>query len=154
MDAKSIAEKLIKKYKTNNPFSLAEHVGILVTYEQLLPETLGFFSNKFRIKIIHINNSIPYELSKFVCAHELGHAIMHQHVNTPFLLNNTFLSVAKIEREANLFGVEIIIPDGDLKNIEDCTIGNLSKIYSVPEDIIRLKYLSIKGNACFKKTEY
>ncbi|WP_432748344.1 ImmA/IrrE family metallo-endopeptidase [Pectinatus frisingensis] len=141
MDAKNIAAKLIKKYKTNDPFLLAENVGILVNYEQLLPETLGFFSNKFRIKIIHINDSIHYELAKFVCAHELGHALMHPHVNTPFLFNNTFLSVAKIEREANIFGVELIIPDAELNDIDDCTVGNLSRIYSVPEDIIRLKFL-------------
>lgn len=141
MEAKKIAVKLMNKYNTNNPFLLAEHVGILVNYEKLLPNTLGYFSNKFRIKIIHINNSINYELSKFVCAHELGHAIMHPHVNTPFLINNTFLSIDRIEREANIFGVEIIIPDSEIKNIGSCTVKNLSRIYSVPEDVVRLKKL-------------
>lgn len=141
MDAKEIANKLIKKYKTNDPFLLAEYTGSLVLHEELLPETLGFFSNKFRIKIIHINNSIPYDLAKFVCAHELGHSIMHPHVNTPFLINNTFLSINRIEKEANIFGVEIIIPDRELKDIGICTIENIARIYSVPEDIAKLKKL-------------
>ena len=66
---------------------------------------------------------------------------MHPHVNTPFLINNTFLSVDRIEREANIFGVEIIIPDSEIKNIGSCTVKNLSRIYSVPEDVVRLKKL-------------
>lgn len=142
MDAKKLANNLVKKYKTNNPFELANYTESLVSREPLPVDTLGFFSNKYRIKIIHISNDIPYSLAKFVCAHELGHSLMHPDINTSFLINRTFLSVDRIEREANTFGIEIIIPDNELKNIEVCTVENVAHIYSVPKDIVRLKTLS------------
>lgn len=108
-------EREIKKAKTNNPFEIADHKNIIIRYFPL-GNTLGFYMKNVRQQVITINCDIDDYLMMFVCAHELGHAILHPNENTPFLHKNTLFSKAKIEREANEFAVNLLLYD---KNLED-----------------------------------
>ena len=47
----------------------------------------------------------------FVCAHELGHSQLYPRLNTPFMRDKSFLSVNRIDVEANIFAVELLWPD-------------------------------------------
>ncbi|MGQ0440076.1 ImmA/IrrE family metallo-endopeptidase, partial [Bacillus sp. B-TM1] len=38
-------------------------------------------------------------MQRTVCAHELGHAVLHTHANTPFLRKNTFFSISNLSTE-------------------------------------------------------
>ncbi|WP_102706980.1 ImmA/IrrE family metallo-endopeptidase [Terribacillus saccharophilus] len=107
METVDLANKLIKKYGTSCPFKIAEQLGIIVLYENL-GGSLGYFSKQFRIKIIHINESANEKMQRFICAHELGHAVLHPEVNTPFMKKQTLFSTASIEIEANLFAIHLI----------------------------------------------
>ena len=107
--------KIARKYKTNNPFAIAKLKGIVLLYADL-GETLGFYFYDSRIKFININNRLDEDLQRFVCAHELGHAVLHPKSNTPFLKRQTLFSTDKIEREANEFAVHLLLYD---KNLED-----------------------------------
>lgn len=78
------AEKLIHKYDTNCPYKIAEMMGIQIVFEQL-GNTIGYYSRNFRIPIIHINELADETQSRFICAHELGHAILHPNTDTSFL---------------------------------------------------------------------
>lgn len=135
---KEIAEKLMKKYKTNCPFTLAKRMNITILYEDL-GDTMGYFNKDFRFKFIHINQSLNEEESTFTCAHELGHAIQHHDVNTPFLKRHTLFSVDKIEREANTFAVELLLPDRLIEENTDCSIFNIGKMVGIPDKLIKLK---------------
>lgn len=107
---KSISKKvqmLVKRYKTNCPFIIAEKMGIPVVQEDL-GGTLGYYSKNFRIKLIHINENVSEKQKTFICSHELGHAILHPDSNTPFLKKHTFFSTDRIEVEANLFAVNLL----------------------------------------------
>lgn len=77
--------KLTSKYKTNNPFLLAEYLSIKV-YEKPLGTIRGFYQYYKKYKFIYINTDIEEKLKRVVCAHELGHAILHPRHNTVFLL--------------------------------------------------------------------
>ncbi len=107
--------KEIKKHKTNNPFEIAKNRNIIIRYFSL-GQTLGFYMKNVRHQVITINSDIEDYLKKFVCAHELGHAILHPDENTPFLHKNTLFSKNRIEREANEFAVHLLLYD---KNFED-----------------------------------
>lgn len=107
MEAVDQANYLIKKYGTSSSFKIAERMGILVLHENL-GGSLGYFSKQFRIKIIHINESANDKLQSFICAHELGHALLHQEVNTPFMKKQTLFSTDSIEIEANIFAIHLI----------------------------------------------
>lgn len=108
-------DREIKKHRTNNPFEIAKNRNIIIRYFPL-GQTLGFYMKNVRHQVISINNDINDQLKKFVCAHELGHAILHPNENTPFLSKNTLISKDKIETQANFFAVRLLLYD---KNLED-----------------------------------
>lgn len=135
---KKIVSELIKRSKTNDPFEIAAQKHIIVLFNHL-GETLGFFSSYKRSKFIHINCTLDDRMRRFVCAHELGHALLHPGVNTPFLKKNTLFSVNRLEREANEFAVELLLPDADLLNCH--TIYEAAAVYGVPEEAVKLKRL-------------
>lgn len=131
---KQTARYLAKKHKTNDPYELASLLNILVIFESL-GEVLGYFSTYKRIPIIHINSDIGDAEQRFTCAHELGHRILHPKVNTPFLKKNTLLSVERIEREANEFGVALMLYGVDMYEGE--TSENICARLGIPKEMIR-----------------
>lgn len=94
--------------------------------------------------MIHINSTASQQDQRFTCAHELGHVILHPNVNTPFLRRHTFYSVDRIEREANQFAVELLMPDELLyeSKHEDFTVQEAGLIYGVPPGLEELKKLN------------
>lgn len=139
---KNIATQLIKRYGTNNPFEIAAQKNVMVLYEQL-GDILGYFNTYKRISMIHINSESGEMEQRYTCAHELGHCILHPKVNTPFLKKNTLLSVDRIEREANKFAVELLMPDDLLYEYRDTStaIQEAAAIYGVPQEVVHLKKL-------------
>ena len=80
----------------------------------------------------------PWE-KRFTCAHELGHALLHPNVNTPFLRENTFLSINKLEREANLFAPCLLCPLEKLEEYREYTVSQIASLTGVREELIRLR---------------
>ncbi|KYD07687.1 ImmA/IrrE family metallo-endopeptidase [Saccharococcus caldoxylosilyticus] len=139
-DIKKLIMSLIRKHGTNDPFRIAMERNIILRFEDL-KSTYGYFLHSNRMKFIHINNKLDEAFQRFVCAHELGHAILHPRVNTPFLRANTLFSVDKIEIEANTFAVELLLPDDVITQYQgtDLTIYDVAKMYSVPQELVHLK---------------
>ncbi|GIQ67396.1 ImmA/IrrE family metallo-endopeptidase [Xylanibacillus composti] len=133
---KSIVETKIRHYGTNDPSVIASLKNIRILFNDL-GDTLGFFSTYKRIRFIHIHSELEESLQRFVCAHELGHAILHPNVNTPFLKKNTYFSINRIEREANKFAVELLLPDSLL--CEGMTIYEAARLCGIPEEVAHLK---------------
>ena len=138
MSIKDIVLGLVSRYKTSNPFYIASERNISILHEAL-GSTMGYFSRDFRIGFIHINQGLSEEERIFVCAHELGHAILHPHINTPFLKRHTLFSTSKIERQANTFAVELLLPDSLLQEYADCSMTNIANRQGIPERLITLK---------------
>ncbi|MEI2317667.1 ImmA/IrrE family metallo-endopeptidase [Bacillus paramobilis] len=140
MDIKEYVLNIIEKYKTTDPFEIAKEKNIIVLFEDL-GNTLGFYNTYKRFKFIHINNQIDEIAQRFVCAHELGHAVLHPKANTPFLRNQTFFSVDRLEIEANTFAVELLLTDEMVSAYEDTrlSIQEVAEIHGVPGGFARLK---------------
>lgn len=128
--------KLIRKYETRNPLAIAREMGIQVCYEEL-GEIRGFYSSIGRIKFIHINKRCKNQ--KFVCAHELGHAVLHPDSSTHFLRSRTVYSIGRFEKEATYFAACLIISDDELNEYNYYTHEQLSKLFGVDEDVVRLR---------------
>lgn len=139
LDIKGTVNRLIKNNNTNNPFSICKALDIVVKYENL-GNILGYCDTHFRMRTIHINENTPEHMHSFICAHELGHAILHPKINTPFLRNNTLFSVDKIERQANTFAVELLLPDSILQEHEDINFYALAKCHGIPNGLESLKF--------------
>jgi len=140
---KDKANQLKEKYKTDCPYQLAEQLKIHILQHDLHHEINGYYKYDRRNQYIVINDNLDQHKQRVVCAHELGHAILHKHVNTPFMMNNTFLSVDKIEREANRFAAELLIPDADLFELNN--IYDIASLRGVPVELIRLKHFCREG---------
>ncbi|QQZ64229.1 ImmA/IrrE family metallo-endopeptidase [Paenibacillus sonchi] len=136
---KHAVTQLVKKYRTNDPFDIASQKNILVFFE-LLGEMFGYYNYNRRFQMIHINSEAKIEEQRFTCAHELGHAILHSNVNTPFLRKHTLYSVDRIEKEANRFAVELLVPDELL--LKGATIQEVAALCGIPEEVAKLKELS------------
>ena len=72
-------------------------------------------------------------------AHELGHAILHPRQNCYFIRNKTFLSADRIEIEANTFAIELLVPDTEIIENSNLTLGQLARLTGYSEDILRYK---------------
>lgn len=140
MDIKENVLNIVEKYQTTDPFEIARQKEITVLYADL-GNTLGFYNTYKRFKFIHINNQIDEITQRFVCAHELGHAVLHPKSNTPFLRNQTFFSVDRLEIEANTFAVELLLTDEMVSAYEDTrlSIQEVAEIHGVPGGFARLK---------------
>lgn len=103
----------------------------------------GFYLYDSRIKLICIGNNLPDYMEKFVIAHEIGHAIMHRQSSAPFL-QSTFLSVDKLEIEANRFAAELLITDEDLQEHWEYSIDELAMFYGLPKEIIELRLKNVQ----------
>ena len=139
MDIKGTVETLIKKYNTTDPFAIANALGIRIVYENL-GAIYGYFDVHFRIKKIHLNNSIDESLLPFVCAHELGHSVLHPDLNTPFLSKYTLFSIDKIERQANTFAVELLLSDDILTEYSSINFFTLAENRGIPNGLEFLKF--------------
>lgn len=130
---------LVKKHKTNDPIELASLLKIHVIPWDLHEEINGFYKYDRRNKYIFYNINLSDEMHRFVSAHELGHAILHPKVNTPFMRANTLFSVEKIEVEANTFAIELLLPDELIIEYHHLTINQIANMSGIPQGLTDLK---------------
>ncbi|KGR87556.1 ImmA/IrrE family metallo-endopeptidase [Lysinibacillus odysseyi] len=141
---------LIEKYDTNCPFEIAKAMGIYIEYENL-GNVLGYYSKHFRVPIIHINENASCKIQRFICTHELGHAVLHPDTNTSFLKRHTLFSNEKIEIEANSFAIEFLLPDELFTDQTNSyfTIYDAIEANGIPPQLVALK--NIDGKIFIKK---
>lgn len=130
--------QLTHKAHSFNPFDIAAYLDIKVICEPL-GSINGYYNLERRIKQIHLNDNLSPAMQMFTCAHELGHAVLHPRVSTPFLRRSTLFSVDKLEREANKFAVELLIPDNILTEYADLTLDQLANMYGYDRRLIELR---------------
>ncbi|MCR8635776.1 ImmA/IrrE family metallo-endopeptidase [Paenibacillus radicis (ex Xue et al. 2023)] len=149
---KNMVKQLVSLHGTNEPQRIASLMQIIVFYEEF-KNVWGYFNTSRRIMMIHVNRNLDETLQRFVIAHELGHRVLHPKVNVPFLKSNTLQSIDRIEREANQFAVELLIPDNLL--LEGISIYEAASICGVPEEIADLKSRSaLKHNSLSDEHSY
>lgn len=139
MDIRSVVNNLCKKYKTRNPYELADALNIIVQYGNKMGKVRGFYLYDSRIKLICLSNSLSEYIERFVLAHEIGHSVMHPDSCTPFL-QTTFWSVDRMEIEANKFAAELIIPDEEIMEHWEYTVDEWAMFYGLPRGIIELRF--------------
>lgn len=139
---KNITAGLIETSGTNNPFEICEYLDIKIIYSSL-KSINGFFQRTADgYEIIHINSEIPEEEQKYVCAHELGHALLHPDMAISFFIQNKLLIKNKFEIQADMFAAELLIDlDSDEPPyLSDLSTEQLSSYFSVPAELIKYKF--------------
>lgn len=104
--------ELRREYHTQNPYKLAEHFGIRVVDGFHTDVSRKAFTVKMEAypTMIMLNAAYDKKSRMVLCAHELGHALLHEEVMNHFSVNekNVFTNT---EYEANLFAVSLLFDD-------------------------------------------
>ena len=132
------AHRLVRFYKSRNPFEIIKGMNVILVYYPL-NGVRGFYQYFQRTNIIYIDERLPEHEQKFVCAHELGHMLLHQNTNCIFLDSRTHLNTNQYESEANKFAMEILIPDDFLEENKYFTVEQLARLTGYRKELIRLR---------------
>lgn len=138
MDVKAIVALVVEKYRTRSPYELASLMNIQV-HESELGKIRGYYIKAYRVKQIYLNCDLNRHDKEYVLSHEIGHATMHPDINTPFLQKNTYLSVSRLEIQANKFAAELLIPDSLLLEYWQYSVEQIARLTGYREELIRLR---------------
>lgn len=138
MNVKAIVESVVKKYGTRSPYELASLMDIWI-YKSELGDIRGYYIKAYRVKQIFLNYNLDRREQEYVLSHEIGHAVMHPDSNTPFLRKNTYLSINKLELQANKFAVELLIPDSLLLEYWQYSAEQIARLTGYAQELIDLK---------------
>ncbi len=135
------AREVRRKFRGRDIFETAENCGANVWFREL-GGLKGFYISENEKRYIVINEQLDEVMSRVVCAHELGHDMLHRELSAGGIRENTlFLHSNKTEREANLFAAELLVSDKDiLSELDYCdSAESLSCVLSLPVEIIMYK---------------
>ncbi|BBA51681.1 hypothetical protein FV113G1_20310 [Fusobacterium varium] len=119
MDIKKKVDNLIKKYGTSNPFLLCKYLKITVLFLDL-GKTKGYFKKMLGKKFIIINSELSELERKIVCAHELGHSVLHSSNDIKFMLDNDIICKRNIlEMEAHEFTKFLMLENAEFQDEEE-----------------------------------
>lgn len=143
MNIHSLAESIVKKYHTRNPFEIIREKNVILVYAPLV-DVRGFYQYFQRNHLIYIDENLPEHEKKFVCAHELGHMLMHKKANAVYMDTKTCFNTNKYEIEANTFASNLLIPDEVI--LENCnlTTEQLSRLLGYEQSIVELRLKSCR----------
>jgi len=144
-------ERLKHKYGEDNPFCLANAMGIFVILEPMgtKPEGCkGFFLAQCRKKTITVNSDLPDSLRRIICIHEIGHAVLHakQTGVCAFHDFSLFDGTSRAEYEANLFAAQYTLEDDIVLEMlnEDCFFFAAAARLRVPPELLDFKFRILK----------
>lgn len=142
-------EEVLDEFGGGDIFETAENSGAKVWYREL-GSLKGFYVFVNGCRYIVINDELDEMTAAVVCAHELGHDMLHRELSEGGIRENTlFLENNKTEREANLFAAEILISDNEILD----AIAEYNDLYAVaaelrvPAELVdfKLELLNYKG---------
>lgn len=135
---KSKVKRLIRLYKTNNPFEMVKGMNVILVYYPL-DGVRGFYQYFQRNNIIYLDEKLSPHEQAFVLAHEMGHMFLHKKSNAIFMDTRTQFNTSKYEIEANRFAMELLLPDNILIGYQEYTTEQIARITGYGEELIRLR---------------
>ena len=104
-----LARDIKQSWKTNDPYKIAERLGIVVLHRS--NNIKDFTAQTIKVDgyptIISINDAYTDFSKKVLCAHELGHALLHGDCVNHFAITSKNIS-SNVEQEANLFAIALL----------------------------------------------
>ncbi|MGL4873227.1 MAG: ImmA/IrrE family metallo-endopeptidase [Clostridium sp.] len=88
--------------------------------------------------MLHLNTRLDYEMTKYILAHELGHAILYANLSIMLFIENKNLIKSRYENEADKFAAELLLLDKVA--FSEINIEQIAKTLYIPKKLIRLKY--------------
>ena len=142
-------DMITTKFNTRDPFEICKYMNIHIHYKDLGNNLKAYYFYQSRIKNIIINSRSGTIVRRILCAHELGHAVLHSKLAAMHGFQETklFDTLVPTEYEANLFAAELIIPDDiilELLNDREKSFFSLAKEFFVPSELLDFKFRVLK----------
>lgn len=109
-------EKLVKKFRTRDPFEILERMHIVVGETSRYQKLKGYCFMSCQTIYVRISSFLSEEEKKIVAAHELGHIILHraQLKMAPMKDDTLYNMMDNTEYQANLFAADLLLEDSDI----------------------------------------
>ena len=101
------AREIVELYETRDPFRICKWLNIHIRFSDL-GRVKGFYKKILDEKFIVINNSLSSFDKQFVCAHELGHALLHDEYLNFLTIHSDSRYFKNYEDQANKFAAYLI----------------------------------------------
>lgn len=88
MDIKEFAQKTIQRFGTHDPFDICNQLGIVILYLPL-GRMRGYCYSNENGKAVVLHDGLAEHEARVVCAHELGHVLLHPNLNRIYLDTST-----------------------------------------------------------------
>jgi len=112
LDIITMARDMKATWNTNDPYKIAEHLGIVVLHSDT--HIQNFTAHTIKIDnyptVITINDAYTDSSKRLLCAHELGHALLHENCVNHFAVTQKNVTT-NVEYEANLFAIALLSDD-------------------------------------------
>lgn len=139
--------RMVERCGTRDPFEAARGCGIYVSLREL-GGIKGFYKIINRERHIVINACLPRQDQKLICAHELGHDVLHRAYMQDIAIKEMTLfdMSARPEYEANLFAADLMISDDDmLAALSEGDIKTAAACLEISEPLAICKLFSLKN---------
>lgn len=138
MCIKRRVSQLVRKYQTRDPFEMIKGMNVILVHYPL-EGVRGFYQYFQRNNIIYLDERLTEAEQRFVLAHELGHMFLHKRANAIFMDTRTQFNTDKFEKEADTFAMELLVPDTEIIEHPDLTIGQLARMTGYTEELLKCK---------------
>lgn len=144
-EIRALVQSLTEEGSCRDPFLLADTLRVRVRYFPL-GNLKGFYMVLQGIPFIALHRDLPEPLLRIVCAHELGHHILHRELASHRVFNEYELYQMEnhIEGEANLFASFLLISDETVEALRrpeerGRSIGELARSAGVTEELLAIR---------------
>ena len=94
--------------------------------------------------IIYIDRELDEPEARWVCAHELGHALLHRGYNRIFMDQHTYFPVNRYEIEADRFAVDLLYDDDELRDFLEQPIQLAADYMGVSTELVEYRMKQMK----------
>ena len=145
------AEDIKKDFPDCDPFEMVKAMGNLLLFQAMgkaKSACKGFFMMQDGQPSITINSDLPKMIQKIICAHELGHAVLHsQKIGMEAFHDVALFDTASLaEYEANVFAAELLLKDEDVLDLlnDDTSFFGVASTLRVPPELLDFKFRVMK----------
>lgn len=128
-----------------DPFRLAEALGVRVRYFPL-GDLKGFYLVVEGVPFIALHKDLPEPLQRIVCAHELGHHLLHRDLAEQTIFNeyDLYQMENRLERDANLFAALYLLPEEAVRDFRrpenrGLSVGEAAGLRGTTEELFSIR---------------
>lgn len=147
----SLPRQLIRRFQTRDPFEIAEGLGIVVLFRSDFAQQKGAFAVLKNIRFIFINSQLSEYMQRLVCAHELGHALLHKDLGKApggMMEFEIFDIQDETEYDANVFAANLLL---DEQEVLEMAREGYDVVYIAKELNLNVNIVLVKLNEMVKR---